>query len=99
MASTLDGGRELLTYIHVSIRVISAQRNLSHFRPQWHPNKPIIASVSSQGNIFIWHCPTTERWGAFAGGFEEVDENVEYEEREDEFDIVSPARAILLHSG
>ncbi len=41
------------------------------------------------GNIFIWHCPTDERWGAFAGGFEEVDENVEYEEREDEFDIVS----------
>lgn len=41
------------------------------------------------GNIFIWHCPTEERWGAFAGGFEEVDENVDYEEREDEFDIVS----------
>jgi hypothetical protein len=36
----------------------------------------------------IWHCPTPERWGAFASGFEEVDENVEYEEREDEFDIV-----------
>ena len=35
----------------------------------------------------IWHCPSPERWGAFAGGFEEVDENVEYEEREDEFDI------------
>ena len=44
------------------------------------------------GNIFIWHCPTEERWGAFAGGFEEVDENVEYEEREDEFDIVSSVR-------
>lgn len=38
----------------------------------------------------LWHCPVPERWGAFAGGFEEVDENVEYEEREDEFDIVSP---------
>ena len=49
----------------------------------------MIASVTNQGNIFIWHCPTAERWGAFAGGFEEVDENVEYEEREDEFDIVS----------
>lgn len=40
------------------------------------------------GNILLWHNPTPERWGAFAGGFEEVDENVEYEEREDEFDIV-----------
>ena len=55
---------------------------------QWHPHKPAIASVTNQGNIFIWHCPTEERWGAFMAGFEEVDENVEYEEHEDEFDIV-----------
>jgi COMPASS component SWD1 len=37
----------------------------------------------------VWHHPIPERWGAFAGGFEEVDENVVYEECEDEFDIVS----------
>ena len=55
---------------------------------QWHPKKPMIASTTNQGNVLLWHCPTPERWGAFAGGFEEVDENVEYEEREDEFDIV-----------
>jgi COMPASS component SWD1 len=53
----------------------------------WHPFKSSIASTTNQGNILIWHCPTPERWGAFAGGFEEVDENVEYEEKEDEFDI------------
>ncbi|KDQ65048.1 hypothetical protein JAAARDRAFT_64839 [Jaapia argillacea MUCL 33604] len=53
----------------------------------WHPHKSMIASTTNQGNILIWHCPTPERWGAFAGGFEEIDENVEYEEREDEFDI------------
>ncbi|OSX60574.1 hypothetical protein POSPLADRAFT_1047985 [Postia placenta MAD-698-R-SB12] len=53
----------------------------------WHPNKPAIVSTTNQGNVLIWHCPREERWGAFAGGFEEVDENVEYEEREDEFDI------------
>ncbi|TFY80416.1 hypothetical protein EWM64_g3606 [Hericium alpestre] len=53
----------------------------------WHPQKPAIVSTTNQGNILIWHCPAPERWGAFAGGFEEVDENVEYEEREDEFDI------------
>ncbi|TFK28634.1 WD40 repeat-like protein [Coprinopsis marcescibilis] len=53
----------------------------------WHPLKSLIASTTNQGNIFIWHSPNPERWGAFAGGFEEVDENVEYEEREDEFDI------------
>ncbi|EGO01504.1 hypothetical protein SERLA73DRAFT_70684 [Serpula lacrymans var. lacrymans S7.3] len=55
----------------------------------WHPRKSSIASTTNQGNILIWHCPTPERWGAFAGGFEEVDENVVYEEKEDEFDIVS----------
>lgn len=49
------------------------------------------------GNILIWHCPTEERWGAFAGGFEEVDENVEYEEREDEFDIVRPPRSLFRY--
>jgi len=47
-----------------------------------------MASTTRKGTIIIWHHPTPERWGAFAGGFEEVDENVEYEEREDEFDIV-----------
>ncbi|PIL36651.1 hypothetical protein GSI_00340 [Ganoderma sinense ZZ0214-1] len=73
LASTLDGGRELLMDVH------------------WHPSKPAIASCTNMGNIFIWHCPTEERWGAFAGGFEEVDENVEYEEREDEFDIEDEA--------
>ncbi|KAK7060109.1 chromatin binding protein [Paramarasmius palmivorus] len=53
----------------------------------WHPSKSSIASTTNQGNILIWHSPSPERWGAFAGGFEEVDENVEYEEKEDEFDI------------
>jgi COMPASS component SWD1 len=49
----------------------------------------MIASTTSQGTVLVWHYPSPERWGAFAGGFEEVDENVAYEEREDEFDIVS----------
>ncbi|KDQ28785.1 hypothetical protein PLEOSDRAFT_1111940 [Pleurotus ostreatus PC15] len=57
----------------------------------WHPRKSVIASTTNQGNILIWHCPIPERWGAFAGGFEEVDENVEYHEREDEFDIEDEA--------
>lgn len=48
--------------------------------------------------MHIWHCPNPERWGAFAGGFEEVDENVEYEERESEFDIVSGTSLSLPQS-
>jgi len=46
-----------------------------------------MASTTVHGNILIWHVPSPEKWGAFAGGFEEVDENVEYQEQEDEFDI------------
>ncbi|KAF8966453.1 WD40-repeat-containing domain protein [Flammula alnicola] len=57
----------------------------------WHPTRSSLASTTNQGSILIWHCPNPERWGAFAGGFEEVDENVEYEEREDEFDIEDEA--------
>ncbi|TFK43045.1 WD40-repeat-containing domain protein [Crucibulum laeve] len=62
---------------------------LSHLH--WHHTKSCIASTTIHGNILIWHCPSPERWGAFAGGFEEVDENVEYEEKEDEFDIEDAA--------
>ncbi|EPT03135.1 hypothetical protein FOMPIDRAFT_130234 [Fomitopsis schrenkii] len=61
----------------------------------WHPKKASIVSTTNVGNILIWHCPTPERWGAFAGGFEEVDENVEYEEREDEFDIEDESEIAL----
>ena len=56
---------------------------------QWHPSTSAIISTTNTGNILLWHSPLSERWGAFAGGFEEVDENIEYEEREDEFDVVS----------
>jgi len=57
----------------------------------WHPSAPAIASTTNAGNVLLWHCPAPERWGAFAGGFEEMDENIVYEEREDEFDIEDEA--------
>ncbi len=57
-----------------------------------------MASTTRHGNILIWHSPSPERWGAFAGGFEEVDENVEYEEKENEFDIVSGHRCFYVFS-
>jgi COMPASS component SWD1 len=38
--------------------------------------------------VHIWQTSSPDNWAAFAPGFEELEENVEYDEREDEFDIV-----------
>ncbi|KIY45965.1 COMPASS complex protein [Fistulina hepatica ATCC 64428] len=61
---------------------------------QWHPTKSCWASTSRDGFIFIWHHPKEARWGAFAAGFEELSHNVEYQEREDEFDDVNEAEIL-----
>lgn len=39
------------------------------------------------GRIYIWSIHTPQRWSALAPDFVEVEENVEYVECEDEFDI------------
>ncbi|SNX81483.1 related to SWD1 - subunit of the COMPASS complex [Melanopsichium pennsylvanicum] len=54
----------------------------------WHPSRPMLASVSNTGVVYIWLTPAEEIWSAYAPGFEELEENVEYEEREGEFDFV-----------
>lgn len=54
----------------------------------WHPDRPMLASVSNMGIIYLWFTPTEEIWSAYAPGFEELEENVEYEEHEDEFDFI-----------
>ncbi|KAG0365531.1 Retinoblastoma-binding protein 5 [Gamsiella multidivaricata] len=59
----------------------------------WHPIRPIVASVSSYGKIHIWATNYQENWSAFAPDFKELEENIDYEEREDEFDIVPEEEA------
>lgn len=55
---------------------------------EWHPHRPLIASCGLEsGRIHIWSIVPQQRWSALAPDFVEVEENVEYKEHEDEFDI------------
>ncbi|BFZ54624.1 chromatin binding protein [Savitreella phatthalungensis] len=56
----------------------------------WHPSQqlPLAAGVGLEsGTVHVWGIPAVERWGSFAPDFKELEENVEYVEREDEFDV------------
>ncbi|KAG9245502.1 WD40-repeat-containing domain protein [Calycina marina] len=55
---------------------------------EWHPYRPLIAACGLEsGRINIWSIIPQQRWSALAPDFAEVEENVEYLEHEDEFDI------------
>jgi COMPASS component SWD1 len=55
---------------------------------EWHPFRPFVASVGvDSGRIWLWSILQPQRWSALAPDFVEVEENHEYIEHEDEFDI------------
>lgn len=53
----------------------------------WHPIQKLAVSVSFSGVVYIWAQDYREMWSAFAPDFRELEENEEYVEREDEFDV------------
>ncbi|KKK23382.1 hypothetical protein AOCH_003790 [Aspergillus ochraceoroseus] len=61
---------------------------------EWHPSRPLVVACGLEsGCIYTWSIVTPQKWSALAPDFGEVEENVEYMEREDEFDI-HPAEEI-----
>lgn len=61
----------------------------------WHPVRPLVVSVSVTGMVYIWAKDYTENWSAFAPDFKELEENEEYVEREDEFDLVPETEKVI----
>ena len=60
----------------------------------WHPLRSCLLSASGgSGRVYVWARQYAENWSAFAPDFKELDENVEYVEKEDEFDWATPVRS------
>lgn len=87
LVKILEGPREELGVVEVSEHQVSI--GLIHIKlQQWHPNRPFVAACGLEtGRIYLWSIITPQRWSALAPDFAEVEENVAYIEREDEFDI------------
>lgn len=51
-------------------------------------NMCIASNGLETGNVYVWSLVIPPKWSALAPDFEEVEENIEYREKEDEFDEV-----------
>ncbi|ORZ31316.1 hypothetical protein BCR44DRAFT_1442654 [Catenaria anguillulae PL171] len=44
-------------------------------------------TVTHSGLLSVWNTTPKDKWSAFAPDFKEIEDNIEYEEQEDEFDL------------
>lgn len=51
-------------------------------------NMCIASNGLESGDVYVWSIVTAPKWSALAPDFEEVEENIDYQEKEDEFDNV-----------
>ncbi|KAK6202883.1 WD40-repeat-containing domain protein [Scheffersomyces amazonensis] len=57
---------------------------------KWDYSRCCIGSTGiDSGSIYIWSIQFPQKWSALAPDFVEIEENIEYEEKEDEFDIIN----------
>ncbi|ODQ49332.1 hypothetical protein PICMEDRAFT_57382 [Pichia membranifaciens NRRL Y-2026] len=55
----------------------------------------VSANGMDSGTIFVWGVRASQKWSALAPDFEEIEQNIEYVEKEDEFDMVGAGGNIL----
>ena len=54
----------------------------------WHPTKPQLITVGAlSGKILVWGPDFPQKWSALVPNIESIETNIEYIEREDEFDL------------
>lgn len=60
---------------------------------QWNARRCAIGATGIElGMIYLWQVQFPQKWSALAPDFVEVEESIEYIEREDEFDVIEDAK-------
>lgn len=59
----------------------------------WNYRRCCIAATGmDSGTIYLWSVVYPQKWSNLAPDFEEIEENIDYEEKEDEFDLIDSAK-------